>query len=149
MGAKNNSKFPRGVEVGCGAVIENEKGEILLARSTKFHNKWTLVGGHIEPGETVLQAMVREVKEELGLEVIALAVFAHGELIGSRDFYRPAHFVYANVYCKLLPGQSIKLDPDELSGYQWIKPTKALHLDLAESYRESIENFIKYRARQK
>jgi len=49
-----------------------KEGKILLtqrAPSIREGGKWCLPGGHVEHGETWLEAMVREVREEVGLEV--------------------------------------------------------------------------------
>jgi 8-oxo-dGTP diphosphatase len=58
----------------CGLIIENAKGEILLQlRDNKpgleYPNCWGTFGGQIEEGETPQEALVREVKEELGYHV--------------------------------------------------------------------------------
>ena len=55
-------------------ILENEKGEFLLyLRDNKpgipFPDHWDLIGGHVEEGETPEEALVREVKEELGLNL--------------------------------------------------------------------------------
>jgi 8-oxo-dGTP diphosphatase len=45
-------------------------GKLLLGRRAShrsYGNCWDLIGGHIEPGETIEQALVREVKEEIGV----------------------------------------------------------------------------------
>ncbi len=139
-----DASFPRGVELVTGVIIENDKGEIFLAQSPKWEGKWILPGGHIEPGESILQAGVREGEEETGFKLESRSVFYWGELISSKDFHRPAHFVFFNTHC-VVKGGKPKLDERELSSYQWIHPEEALALDLAESYRESIEAFIQYR----
>lgn len=55
-------------------ILENDKGEFLFAlRDDKswipFPNHWDLIGGHVEEGETPEEALVREIKEELDIEI--------------------------------------------------------------------------------
>lgn len=52
------------------AVILNNKDEILLMKRKiePFKNLWGIPGGHVEYGERVEQAVLREVKEETGLK---------------------------------------------------------------------------------
>jgi len=47
------------------AIIFNEKGEVLLQKRRDV-NKWGLLGGHVEFGETVEEAICREIFEETG-----------------------------------------------------------------------------------
>ncbi len=53
--------------------IMNEKGEVLLQKRTankiRNPNKWAKTGGQVEAKETVEEAIYREVKEELGIEI--------------------------------------------------------------------------------
>ncbi|GAB7034475.1 NUDIX domain-containing protein [Streptomyces sp. NPDC021749] len=53
-----------------GAVILNERGEAFAQKRSAdrrlFPGAWDVVGGHVEPGETLLQALAREVAEETG-----------------------------------------------------------------------------------
>lgn len=136
--------YPRGVETVSSAIIENEEGKILVTQSPKWNNKWTFPGGHIEPGESIVDSVNREVEEETGLQLKVVEVVAWGELINSKDFYRPAHFIYFDVYCKT---KSVKLhlDNKELTEFKWVVPEEALKLDLAESYPETIQKFIDYK----
>jgi 8-oxo-dGTP diphosphatase len=55
-------------------ILENDKGEFLLyLRDNKpdipFPDYWDLIGGHVEEGETPEQDLVREVKEELDIDL--------------------------------------------------------------------------------
>jgi 8-oxo-dGTP diphosphatase len=57
--------------LGVGAVIWNATREVVLIRRGKAprENQWSIPGGHIEWGENVRDALVREVHEETGLSV--------------------------------------------------------------------------------
>src|SRR5260370_1168754 len=60
------------LRIPCVGAILTDGGRILLIRRGHEPEKgrWSLPGGRIEPGETDQQALVREVREETGLEVI-------------------------------------------------------------------------------
>ncbi|WP_053367963.1 NUDIX hydrolase [Bacillus sp. FJAT-27245] len=50
-----------------GGIVENEQGEILLV---KTHNQgWVFPGGQVEIGENLIDAVIREVKEESGIDI--------------------------------------------------------------------------------
>lgn len=51
-------------------IITNASNQVLLVQEADDRN-WKLPGGKIEPGETVLEAIVRELQEELGLTQIS------------------------------------------------------------------------------
>ena len=58
----------------CAAWIYQENGDILIqkraATKKQSPNKWGLCAGHIQAGEEPIKGMLREIKEELGIEVL-------------------------------------------------------------------------------
>ena len=59
----NTQKF---ILPAVAAAIFNEKGEILLQRRKDLH-KWCIPSGHVEFGESVEEAILREIYEEIGV----------------------------------------------------------------------------------
>lgn len=66
-----STQYPKKPVVGVGAIIL-EGNKILLEKrkNAPGKGKWSVPGGLVELGESVEQAVIREVKEETGLEVI-------------------------------------------------------------------------------
>ncbi len=67
---------------GVAAVVMNESGEVLLQRRSD-NGLWGLPGGSLEPGEEPADAIVREVWEETGLEVVPERIIG---IYGGPDF---------------------------------------------------------------
>lgn len=61
----------RGIDVGVAIILQTANQRVLLTRRAKelriFPNVWVPPGGHLEPDETLLDAGLRELKEETGL----------------------------------------------------------------------------------
>lgn len=102
-------------------------------------------GGHIEPMETITEAIKREAEEEVGIKNLeSLGIICYGELINSKNFHRPAHFIYFDVLFKT-SDSSIILDNIELTEYIWVIPEKALEMNLAESYDRVVKSYINFK----
>lgn len=97
-------------EVVVGAAITSH-GRLLLVqqRKTSALGQWSLPGGHVETGETHAQALRREVKEEVGLEVTSAALLQIDR--------RPDGFEHHG-YAAAADGP-ISLAQDELLGFGW------------------------------
>jgi 8-oxo-dGTP pyrophosphatase MutT (NUDIX family) len=53
--------------VAVGGIVENDQGEILLVKT--HHERWVFPGGQVEVGENLMEALIREIKEESGIDV--------------------------------------------------------------------------------
>jgi 8-oxo-dGTP pyrophosphatase MutT (NUDIX family) len=62
----------RPLTMGVRALIRDRSGAVLLIRHS-YVGGWHMPGGGVDRGETVHQAMAREVREEVGLEVVGTA----------------------------------------------------------------------------
>jgi ADP-ribose pyrophosphatase YjhB (NUDIX family) len=68
MFAKNVADANTAVRVGVGVIVKDGSGRILLEKRSDC-GLWGLPGGKIEPGESIVAAAVREVREETGLDI--------------------------------------------------------------------------------
>lgn len=85
------------------AIILNEKKEILLIKrkNDPFKDRWALPGGFVEYGERVEEAVVREVKEETGLDVEILKL--HNVYSDPKRDPR-GHTISIVYHCKIIGG---------------------------------------------
>src|SRR5713226_9109322 len=124
-----------------GALIVNNEGKILLAKSHKWFDKYTLPGGHIEVGESMTDAVRREVKEEVGLDVEVVEMLLVQEAIFAPEFYKKKHFIFIDFYCKS-NDQQFKLDQDEIQDYIWVYPGAAYNLKLDSFTRKTLDRYL-------
>lgn len=85
-----------------GAIIQNEKAEILCALRSKnmsLANFWEFPGGKIEKGETIKEAIVREIHEELDCTIEFIEVFND-----STYEYDEVIVNLVTIKCKLIEG---------------------------------------------
>lgn len=102
-------------------ILLNDKGEILLQKrsSTKEiePNKWAWHGGHVIAGETSIEAIIREIKEELGIilseDQIELLVELKRDKLPNRQF-TTAYYSVCN-----LSVEDFNIQEEELSEVKW------------------------------
>lgn len=133
-------------EVATGVIIENDKNEIFLGKSTKYDGLWIVPGGHLKYGETLKDCVRREVEEELGIELAEVHFLRVQESIRPSEYKKDPgkHFVFINFFAKMVdPTAQIILDPKEYSAYCFILPNKALEqLELNSSTREFVSYYL-------
>ncbi|HEV2444897.1 MAG TPA: NUDIX hydrolase [Candidatus Sulfopaludibacter sp.] len=91
--------------MGVGAVVVDE-GRVLLVRRghEPLKGHWSLPGGLLELGEPLEAGVVREVKEETGLEVEALELIELLDRIHREDARVRYHYVIADYLCRVAGG---------------------------------------------
>ncbi len=122
-------EFPDTPLVGVGAIIFDEANRVLLIRRAKEPSKgrWSIPGGLVELGETVLDAVRREVLEETGISVAPQAIvevvdriYTASEVHEIRVRY---HYVVIDYWCRVIEGQaSAGSDAADLcwaTAYEW------------------------------
>ncbi|HET9847379.1 MAG TPA: NUDIX domain-containing protein [Candidatus Dormibacteraeota bacterium] len=72
FGGLYNDLFGRRLHLGAGAVIFDQAGRVLLVRHSYGKRNWDLPGGGRHAGESMEQALRRELHEEIGVEIASL-----------------------------------------------------------------------------
>lgn len=123
-----------------GVFVFNQAGEILLLKSHKWPGKYVVPGGHVELGERIEEAVIREAKEETGLDIYGLKFINFQEFIYGPSFWKKRHFIFFDYVCNA-DSLQVKLN-DEAQGHVCVRPEAALHLPLDSYTRTSIEKII-------
>jgi nucleoside triphosphatase len=132
-------------EVIVGALLLNEQGEVFVARFSKVAGQYAIPGGHVEYGETIARALVREMREETGLTPSRSRLLRVGERIRP-PLYKDGthHLVYLDFLVDDWTGE-LQLDGEELSDGLWLAPEAALDLSLTRTTRQAIEYYLAHR----
>jgi nucleoside triphosphatase len=129
-------------EATVGALIVNKRGEILLVKSYKWGNKYTVPGGHIELGERSEEAVRREIKEEVGLDVEPVKMLLVQEAIFPEHYIKHEHYIFMDYLCRT-SSLAVKLDNKEIQQYVWVSPDRALQLDLESFTRNLVTEYLR------
>lgn len=112
------------IMIGAGAVIEDEAGRILLVkhrpeRGGYWQGKWICPGGRLEPGETIQEAIKREVKEETQLDISLVApLHPFDRIVRSEDGTVTLHVIYID-YLARVTGGTVRPDSD-IGEARWV-----------------------------
>jgi phosphoglycolate phosphatase len=123
--------------VTVGGLIFKDNGQVLMIRTPKWSNLWGIPGGKIKFGESSVDALKREIKEETGLDVEEVTFVLVQDCIRSKEFYREAHFVLLNYTCRCI-GESVKLN-EEAVEFRWVALTDATSLPINRPTRVLLE----------
>jgi ADP-ribose pyrophosphatase len=132
-------KYPARPLVGVGAVIIHN-GKILLVKrgSEPGRNKWSIPGGLVELGETIIETTVREVKEETGLDIEVQRLVDVVDNMetdeGGRFRY---HFIIIDFLAALKRG-NLKAESDVIEA-QWVRLAEVEEYDLTKIFREFFQ----------
>ena len=139
------------IRPGVSAIILTAEGLLLQRRSDNGH--WGLPGGAVEPGESVSEALIREVREETGLEVRPgrlIGVYsapAHHQVVTYPDG-NVIHYVSSSFECRVTGGtlacgsESLELgwfDPEKLP--EGVLPMHRIRID--DALARKTEAFVR------
>ena len=139
------------------AHVYSSDGKLLMARNTHpaagvvYGDCWKISGGGVDPGETQLQTLVREVQEETGIDIMPFEVELVEDLMtgeaektlretGEQVLAKMKFFTYKVVLDKPANQISVTLDPHEFNEYKWVDLVELKTLKLSPP---SVELFTK------
>jgi len=115
----NNKEF---VKVGIGVIIKNKGGKILIGKRRGSHaQKYSIPGGHVDPGETFERVAIREIKEEANLDIYNPKVIA---ATNNLETYREEgiHYVSIILLVEDFSGKLKIMEPKKCEEWLWCDP---------------------------
>jgi ADP-ribose pyrophosphatase YjhB (NUDIX family) len=137
-----NAPEPTRLVPAASAIITDDAGRLLLAKRTD-NELWTIPGGTMEPGETIAETAVREVKEETGInvEIVSLVgIYTNpGHVVEYSDGEVRQQFSVCFV-CRRLGGELAT--SDETSEVRYFSRAEIERMEIHPSIRLRIQHFF-------
>jgi ADP-ribose pyrophosphatase YjhB (NUDIX family) len=135
----SDRSYPAHPLVGVAGIVYR-KGYVLMIRRGKAPGKgeWNIPGGLVEVGETLLDAVVREVREETGLEVEVQTLLTVSDRIirdnaGSVQY----HYVLLDYLCRVSGGTLIP--GSDAADARWMTSRQLSEIDLSDPVRNVLK----------
>lgn len=122
------------ITLGVRAIVLNSQHQVLLVKHT-YQPHWYLPGGGVKKGETVITAVVRELREEVGIipnERPTLFEIYYHRYLGGHDY--PIIFIVKNYHC-------IKANSPEIEAVGWFSYDNLPQMISAGTKRRLVEYF--------
>ncbi|HBG81675.1 TPA: DNA mismatch repair protein MutT [candidate division CPR2 bacterium] len=135
------------IGVGCGPLIVNDKNEtLLLKRGASSKNEvgfWQKPGGEVEFNERVEDAIKREAKEELGIEIEILDFLGYSDHIIKNE---GQHWIGFNYLAEIVNGKPTNMEPHKIDEIGWFN-INDLPENVNQTTLEAIEVYKKMKGK--
>ena len=134
------------IGVGCGAIIINNRNEVLLLKRSSSSGTepgtWSRPGGQVEHGEIAEEAVKREIKEELGIDIEVMRFLEMTQMIKEGK-----HWIALGFLAKHVSGEPRNTEPDKHDEVKWF-PLSRLPENLNSYTRNAINVYLKSREKR-
>lgn len=121
----------------CVGALVWQGGQVLIVRTTKWRGLWGVPGGKVEWGETLVQAVQREFREETGLILHDVRYAQTQEAVLSPEFHKPAHMLLVDFFART---DSPDIVPnEEIEEWAWVTLPQALNYPLNTFTRRLVK----------
>src|SRR5918912_3325951 len=142
-----NAPQANSLVVAVTAVVIDEQGELLLQKRTD-NDLWGLPGGAMNIGESIGQAVIREVKEETSLDVEPTGVVGiysdPGHIIAYADGEVRQEFSIC--FTARVIGGQVAVGDQESTEVRFVNPSEIAGLPMGQSTRLRIQHFLEKRS---
>ena len=130
-----------------GIVLDDDRVLLVRRRNPPLQGRWSLPGGHLELGETLVEAVRREVLEECGLDVsvgplVDVVDRIHRDASGRVEY----HFVLADYVCRAT-GPEAAVAGSDAADVRWARLEELADLGVAEPTVDVIRRGCELAAR--
>ena len=122
--------------VTVGGLILNESNQILLIKTNKWSGLYGTPGGKVDYGESLENALKREIKEETNLTIKDIQFVFYQDCIEHPEFFKPRHFLLMNFIARIDTGKvSLNYESEQ---FRWENIEDALTLPLNQPTKKLI-----------
>ncbi|BCJ95529.1 DNA mismatch repair protein MutT [Anaerocolumna cellulosilytica] len=135
--------FPTHIVTAAGVVVKNKK-DILMVRTHR--GGWVFPGGQVEVGENLIQAVIREVKEESNIDITVGKLFSVSSNTGTYEGYNGYGMVPTKVMFDFIceyAGGDLSIS-EETSETAWIPREKVIDMITSPAVKTRFQAYLRF-----